>query len=285
MTMLITEMSPLGIVMVSESAVASSQRAPFSDYVTHKVAYGARKIVPIPQLNCVIGVWGLAQIGPNLHSSDEWVEDFARSNPNISDIPTLAECLRDWLIDEGNLPNRAIGFHIAGRLAGGELTFWHVSDVDPMGVRTGIRAWELTSLDPRWGHRTPNGAIRLVNGVGYGTGMLKDLDEIVSRSAQLQVGLSKLTSCLQARAAYLRATVEFAIKLEQAAGVAPPTLGGAVACCTISPSGEVTYNPSYDNIRIVAPNPPATGDSAAGGESAGQSAVESTSQPASEVGS
>ena len=111
MTLIITEVSRYGIVMVADSAVTSINE---DTGEIHSIEEnGATKLSKIDYLNAGISWWGLGTI--NQKNTEEWLNEFIEQNKNdcrsISDFANrLEKELRNIL---GNI-NTELGFHLAG---------------------------------------------------------------------------------------------------------------------------------------------------------------------------
>jgi hypothetical protein len=144
-TLILTELSSLGIVMAADSAITREVRKP-DGTIGDKVYFGARKLFVVPGLRAGIAYWGwvyLPQPGSDW-SDDErtfdllelWLPSFLDSNvENYDSIADVARILENELrrriprIDVKDYPYGDGGIHLAGyELQNGEPhpTFWHI---------------------------------------------------------------------------------------------------------------------------------------------------------------
>ena len=101
MTLLLTEVSGHGVVMVAESAVGSLGRTPYTHRASFRLAYGARKVIPVPRLHCGVGIWGVGAVEtkePYAYTPDVWVADFLEARQDLASIAECAEALKDELL-------------------------------------------------------------------------------------------------------------------------------------------------------------------------------------------
>lgn len=105
MTLILTEVSKYGVAMAADSALTSADGRSF---------YGAQKLLPIPQLNAGISIWGNYNIANTY--ADVWTQNFITNdvNPNATLWDTanlLAEKLNNTF---GTVIQERMGFHISG---------------------------------------------------------------------------------------------------------------------------------------------------------------------------
>jgi hypothetical protein len=96
MTLLLTELGKHGVVMVAESAIRSEERMPYSRKPAFRLAYGVRKIVPVPRLHCAVGIWGVGAIEtkePFACTPDVWIADFLETHQELTSLGACAEVL------------------------------------------------------------------------------------------------------------------------------------------------------------------------------------------------
>lgn len=129
MTLVLTELSPLGIAMAADSAVTflNTQTG-----MVHAEPNLAKKLQPIPYLNAGISCWGIGDISGL--STDRWIENFIKAHNQTASLADfanqLAEALNAQLPPNETGENR-LGFHLAGyELYNGVATpsFYHVHD-------------------------------------------------------------------------------------------------------------------------------------------------------------
>jgi hypothetical protein len=144
-TLILTELSSLGITMAADSAITREVRKP-DGTIGEKVYSGARKLFVVPKLRAGIGYWGwvyLPQPGSDWSSGERtfdllelWLPSFLDSNvERYNSIADLAELLENELrnripkIDIEEYPYGDGGIHLAGyESQNSELhpTFWHI---------------------------------------------------------------------------------------------------------------------------------------------------------------
>lgn len=129
MTLVLTELSTLGIAMAADSAVTSIN---LQTGLSHAVPNAANKLQVIPYLDAGISCWGLGSISGQL--TDEWLRQFIDSNATfdtLGDFATeLAAQLNAQVSPNTSRENR-LGFHLAGfEECNGEPTpsFYHIHD-------------------------------------------------------------------------------------------------------------------------------------------------------------
>jgi hypothetical protein len=115
MTLILTELSHLGIAMATDSAVTKTDLV---SGVSWAVPNAAKKLQIVPHLNAGISCWGLGQIGKM--KTDVWLGDFITRHDHTPSIETLA-CslaseLNSLLGPNPDCKPRA-GFHVAGFLS------------------------------------------------------------------------------------------------------------------------------------------------------------------------
>lgn len=113
MTLVLTELSPLGITMAADSAVTITNTVTGLSHVQNNAA---QKLQTIPYLNAGISCWGMGII--NGISTDQWLTDFIAANSavnNLGDFATSLENELNQLIPSNPNPqNGRLGFHLAG---------------------------------------------------------------------------------------------------------------------------------------------------------------------------
>lgn len=90
MTLIITELSKYGIVMVADTAVTFTEILPNGSEF-HHVLNGAQKLQGIPYLRAGISVWGLGSI-PTQNgdlSTDVWINDFIATHSQLGLLQNL----------------------------------------------------------------------------------------------------------------------------------------------------------------------------------------------------
>lgn len=105
MTLILTEVSKHGVVMAADSALTRVDGRSF---------YGAQKLLPIPQVNAGISIWGNYNIAGTC--ADVWTQNFITNDVNSSaNLWDTANLLADKLNNAfGNVIQERMGFHLAG---------------------------------------------------------------------------------------------------------------------------------------------------------------------------
>lgn len=106
MTLIITDVSPWGIVMGADSAV-TIKRAGETTVLTD-----AQKLRPVDYLKAGISFWGLAQIGGRY--SWLWLNDLVDLCHHIGTLRDFADNLCNQLKIDIGKSNELMGFHLAG---------------------------------------------------------------------------------------------------------------------------------------------------------------------------
>jgi len=144
MTLILTELSKLGIAMAADSALTEELRKP-DGTIGDKVYYGAKKLFSVPKLRAGISYWGWGDIPypdagwlekNKLERTELWLPHFLETNKdNYNSISELAKLLEYELrkripaIDVKEFPYGDGGIHLAGYVQIGteEIpTFWHI---------------------------------------------------------------------------------------------------------------------------------------------------------------
>jgi len=104
MTLVITELSDLGIAMAADSAVT---------FGSGRVLVGAQKLQPVRQLNAGVSIWGYACVQGKI--ADEWVHEFIQNyTPDNPSIWSFAEVLANELQSVLGVIDSYMGIHVAG---------------------------------------------------------------------------------------------------------------------------------------------------------------------------
>ena len=105
MTLVLTEVSSFGVAMAADSAVT---------FGSGRVYVGGQKLLPIPQIDAGISIWGKGNINSN--DADIWLQSFIENN--ISNGMTLwdaANVLADSLNNAfGGVISERMGIHVGG---------------------------------------------------------------------------------------------------------------------------------------------------------------------------
>jgi len=143
MTLIVTELSYLGIAMAADSALTQEIRKP-NGTIGDKVYYGAKKLFTVPKLRAGIAYWGWGDVpqpgagwlNQGRLPTELWLPHFLEEKKECFDsISTLAQLLEDDLrkripeIDPESQPEGDGGIHLAGYESSGQQlipTFWHI---------------------------------------------------------------------------------------------------------------------------------------------------------------
>lgn len=246
MTLIITELSSLGIAMVADTAVTFNEPTPSGDKIA-RVLTGAQKVQPIPFLGAGISMWGLGEINTQFGpvSTDVWTADFTRRHTDAMSIHMFAEQLALELQEAVGDREEPLGFHLAGHVhENGEhlATLYHVRNVDgPYGnfdFHEFVPGHDIPpqSLKQNDIHRTRNGDF----------GPYAVLADAVERALPRIEEIAELRipyPSLQARVSYLVAWVKFVSDLYATSG-ALRTIGGGAAALSITPQGQISFYPA-----------------------------------------
>jgi hypothetical protein len=133
MTLVLTELSPLGIAMAADSAVTYTQTHTGLRYA---MPNAAQKLQVVPHLNAGVSCWGLGTIGGV--PTDQWLSNFIDSSTPLATLQSFADELARQLnaqVPPGasgrTLGENNIGFHLAAFEDCGETptpSFYHIHD-------------------------------------------------------------------------------------------------------------------------------------------------------------
>lgn len=165
MTLILTELTPLGIAMAADSAVTYTNTKSGLSYAQPNMA---RKLTKIPYLAAGVSCWGMGSIGGT--PTDKWLEQFIASNSEVSSLESFAQSLANELnavVGASPTGKDRLGFHVAGfeDYQGGRTpSFFHVHD----GPSTTLQKRGL-SVDPNKfnaNHDIPPGEFRSLVAAG-----------------------------------------------------------------------------------------------------------------------
>jgi len=129
MTLVLTELSPLGIAMAADSAVTFTNTNTGIIFAEPNLV---KKLQPIPYLNAGISCWGMGEIEGV--STDKWIDNFINVNNTIKSLQDFVNQLAinlNLLLPQNTTGENRIGFHVAGyENCNGIATpsFYHVHD-------------------------------------------------------------------------------------------------------------------------------------------------------------
>jgi len=119
MTLVLTELSLLGIAMAADSAVTTPSLTPNRQRIFPRVLIGVTKLFPIHKLQAGVCAWGLGQI--SAIDTDVWLKNFIVSNEDrYSALQDFVLLLQNELrkhvpdIDLNQYPYGTVGFHVTG---------------------------------------------------------------------------------------------------------------------------------------------------------------------------
>jgi hypothetical protein len=253
MTLVLTEISRLGIAMAADSAVTETLKAPDGNTV-YRVLTGVHKLQVIDKLSCGISVWGDGQIGRV--STDIWLKSFIDDQePNYDSIQEFAVLLQDELrrdvprIDVRESPLGTLGFHLAGYVnyEGKRMpTFYHIHNGRSESMQS--RGIEIDPAKVNANNDFPPDAVQKMMSRGLAilvrngdfqiyAALFKHLDSFLrelSESGDLRVPDSRN---LMDRAEWLRFQIRTISELYRLSDRHLPSIGGEIGIITISPSG------------------------------------------------
>jgi hypothetical protein len=259
MTLILTEVSTYGVAMAADSAVT------FPD---GRIYIGAQKLLPIPQIDAGISIWGRGDI--NGTDADVWLQNFIGSDvQNGMAIWDMAEALANRLNSEfgGPITDR-MGIHVGGfdeRNGIRGPAFYHIHNGHFHYEFGNGRIWEVPEEDPpirelrvhddrppaiyagdSFPAPTRNGDFSI-----FGT--LYDQVHPILNSIQSNTGLSfPHPPSLAARGEYLRFWINIAREiyrlsnaririLPQPATAGDASIGGPVTILTVSDAGIESF--------------------------------------------
>lgn len=130
MTLIISEITSLGIVMVADTAVTESVKLPSGKELV-RVLNGFKKLQKIPYLSAGISMWGNGYVGSM--PTDMWLSDFIESRTDLDSIHSFADELANELQASNGTNKEPMGLHLAGYVeVDGEKrpTLYHIRNVD-----------------------------------------------------------------------------------------------------------------------------------------------------------
>jgi hypothetical protein len=247
MTLVITELSELGIAMVADSAVTCEEKVP-SGRTVSRVLNGVQKLQPVTYLSAGVSVWGLGELPTSTGSvsTDLWLFDFIQQHRAISSLDDFANTLVTELQQVAGQAREPLGIHLAGYVPvdGDNLpTFYHVRNNDG-DYRSG---YQIHGFVP--GHFRPQALHGRVHRTRNG-----DYGAYANLSAAVEYALARIeedpalnltvpSPTLQGRMAYLAAWLRFVSDLYASSNLLR-TIGGDISALGISPQGQLTYYPA-----------------------------------------
>lgn len=134
MTLIITEISPYGIVMAADTALTFHEMTP-SGRIRTRVLTGARKLQYIPYLDAGISMWGTGRIRTISGDliMDIWLEDLIARYEGVESLEAFAEVMVDELQRNMGRSDQPLGFHLAGFCDKGNRkvpSFYHIRNCE-----------------------------------------------------------------------------------------------------------------------------------------------------------
>jgi hypothetical protein len=254
MTLLMTDVGPQGAVIVAESAIRSEERTPYSRKPAFRLAYGVRKIVPVPRLHGAVGIWGMGAVEtkePFSYTPDVWITGFIDHRKDLDSIGAIAEALKNELEAVLKEPGRPFGFHLVGGPPDRPREFWEVTNTTPYGQTERWLPWNHIEHGEGWGLKMPDGAIRLIRGLNYVTATQGDLEQVTDRAIGHKPELRGIRGGLRQRAEHLAVCVRFVCDLEKASGDERLSVGGDISYAMIGMDGVIYFKPPYEGMSRV----------------------------------
>lgn len=234
MTLVVSEFSEYGIVMVADSAVTRRQSPGAPAYVENTYT----KLHAIPQCNAAISMWGNGYVGTE--RTDVWIANFLKSHSYTTSISQLAQELTDALRKE-NVPSPQ-GFHLAGyesaRGAARPMLF-HVrnTELEKDGSYS-MHQFEIGQEWPRPDGYDRLGQLWMWNGIFESFLVLTNALEEYTPTLAGILKTELPPTDLDKRGAYVRAVFRFVMGLHECAGKLP-SIGEPLLTVLISPNGKV----------------------------------------------
>ncbi len=145
MTLVLTEVSPLGVAMAADSALTWSNGRSFS---------GAQKLIPAVQVNAGFSIWGNFTVGNRY--ADEWLQAFISRNIRTGDgLWGIAQSLAQELNRSFDHPiTEMMGIHVAGydtkdRVYGPAFYHVHNGHAPGFGFKPSVKYTRLSNFRHR----------------------------------------------------------------------------------------------------------------------------------------
>lgn len=253
MTLVLTEISPYGIVMGADSAVTCEIQLPGGSQ-GQRVLVGVQKLLPIPYLGAGVSCWGYGYIG-NIQT-DIWLNDFIqRHEGQLGTLQEFAFSLRDELrsiIGSGSGQGEC-GFHLAGFIEEQGVPvpdFWHVhngsseyfKDVDPTifnanhDLEAAIRQGRYDPNNPNIIYITRNGDYQ------FYAAWWADFEQVLDNFLRKQ-GIAVPKPSLQGRVEYVRFQIRSISEIYRMSTLLP-SIGGQISTLAINQSGIRSFDRS-----------------------------------------
>lgn len=256
MTLVVSDISSLGVVMVGDSAVTQHQPGQ-----SEKVVSNAVKVQYSPKANVGIAMWGYANAGDK--RLDHWVASFLQSQVNSNDNPEeigkrLANQLNPILSLSGRQwKDMVCGFHIAG-YRDGLPCLYHVHCGHNTEPAHELRLYKDFPDDQKWSeylfdYLLQYSFIHLRNGYHPLFGPLFDSILDYSKTLRTNFNISFPMRTLQARLDFYKLLVKFVAAVLPASGLAP-RVNDVLSAIAFTPKGIVIDEhqlPSEDKMNEV----------------------------------
>lgn len=255
MTLILTEITQLGIAMAADSAVTSTVPLAENRSIT-RVLTGVQKLQRIPRINAGISCWGQGNIGSL--PTDVWLNDFIRSQESqYNSLEEFAQLLERKLrreipplLDPSDIELRlgTAGFHLAGisEYNGRNYPdFWHIHngrserleerdiEINPYIINANhdIPPEVMASLPQNALQLTRNGDIQIY-------AQIFDVLNLFFRNVEENFGvaLGLTRPILSDRCNWLKFQIEFISNLYNYSNVLP-SIGGNISILWISTDG------------------------------------------------
>ena len=268
MTLIITELSRLGIIMVGETAQTVTSIAP-NHTVQDRSFFGLVKVIPVPKLQAGLSYWGWAKIPPDDEEHgiwlDWWLQDLiqrqATEYETLEDLANLLETDMRLVVPRmtetelRECPGGNIGVHLAGFIEtdGNKLPcLWHIHNgrserlpdkqLDPYVINANY------DLPP---HRFDNGRAEITRN-GDIEAYIRFFDRHLRgyiEELQHELGIIVPYPTLGSRAEFWSAQIKFISALYEVSGYVGREgllrmikgIGDQVTTLTITESGIVSY--------------------------------------------
>ena len=257
MTLILTEISNLGIAMAADSAVTEEIATP-SGTPEYRVLTGVNKLHVIDKLNAGVSIWGQGEIvvGGNKVYTDIWLRDFIqnqRANYNsLSDFATLLQNeMRNYIapINATLKPLGTIGFHLAGYVDHNghpTPTFYHIHNGNSQALS--LRGIRINPSIVNANHDLPPNLAQqyLAQGQAYltGNGDFTVYAALFNHIGQFLQSLSQYGGLaipqsrnLKERAEWLHFQIRTMSELYRLSNLHLPTIGGKIDTLLITDCG------------------------------------------------
>jgi hypothetical protein len=221
MTLVVSDISKHGIVMVGDSAVTKKRGTTVIDVVA-----GAVKAQYCSKANIGITMWGYGQVDGN--SLDKWVANFLTTSVEASDnIETVGTRLATEINRHHSTSGKpwkelVCGFHIGGYIDGLP-HLYHVHCGHPGEPSHELRLYKDFPVDQHWTepefrHLLDNAFIHLRNGYHPLFGPLFDNIMEYSKQLKLHLGITFPQNNLEGRLSFYKELVKFVAGVLVASG-------------------------------------------------------------------